>query len=105
MTAASSPPSPPLYVRDERSVPSATMLAVRGKQAGPRGHVFHRAVGRELSRADRAEGAWIIDTDGRRYLDAAGGAVVVGIGHGDVAVIDALAEQQRRVAYAHGTQF
>jgi adenosylmethionine-8-amino-7-oxononanoate aminotransferase len=81
------------------------MLAVRGKKARPPSHVFHRTVGRELPRADRAEGAWIVDTDGRRYLDAAGGAVVVGIGHRDQAVIDALAQQQRRVAFAHGTQF
>jgi len=30
----------------------------------------------------RAEGAYLIQPDGRRILDAAGGAVVVNIGHG-----------------------
>jgi len=54
---------------------------------------------------DHAEGAWIVDTEGRRYLDAAGGAIVVGIGHGDSEVIEALAAQQRRAGYSHGTNF
>jgi hypothetical protein len=67
--------------------------------------VFPRVVGRSLPTVDRAEGAEIWDTDGRRYLDAAGGAIVVGVGHGDRGVIRALEAQAGRVAYAHGTQF
>ena len=53
----------------------------------------------------RAEGATIWDADGRAYLDAAGGAVVVGIGHGRASVARVMAEQAGRVAYAHGTAF
>jgi adenosylmethionine-8-amino-7-oxononanoate aminotransferase len=67
-------------------------------------HVFHRAAG-TLSVAARAEGSTIWDTDGNRYLDAAGGAIVVGIGHGDPTVVEAMHEQAARVAFAHGTQF
>ncbi|HZJ49771.1 MAG TPA: aminotransferase class III-fold pyridoxal phosphate-dependent enzyme, partial [Actinomycetota bacterium] len=67
--------------------------------------MFPRVTGRSLSRARRAEGALIYDADGKRYLDACGGAIVVGVGHGNEAVIDALARQQRDVAYVHGTQF
>jgi adenosylmethionine-8-amino-7-oxononanoate aminotransferase len=66
-------------------------------------HVFARGSG--LPRVARAEGAQLWDTDGRRYLDGAGGAVVVGIGHGDAGVVAAIAEQAARVAYAHGTMF
>ena len=36
-----------------------------------------------LPTAVAAEGAWITDADGRRYLDGAGGAIVVKVGHGD----------------------
>jgi len=54
---------------------------------------------------ERAEGSTIWDAEGRRYLDAAGGAIVVGIGHGNALVAAAMAEQAGRVAYAHGTQF
>ena len=51
-------------------------------------HVFPR-VARELPTAVSAEGAWITAADGTRYLDAAGGAIVVGVGHGDRSLIDA----------------
>jgi adenosylmethionine-8-amino-7-oxononanoate aminotransferase len=52
-----------------------------------------------------AKGTTIWDTEGNRYLDAAGGALVVGIGHGDPDVLAAMAEQARAAAYVHGTQF
>jgi hypothetical protein len=68
-------------------------------------HVFPRVFGRELPVVDRAEGAVIWDTTGKAYIDGAGGAILVGIGHGDAAVIDALETQARRVSYVHGTQF
>jgi adenosylmethionine-8-amino-7-oxononanoate aminotransferase len=67
--------------------------------------VFPRVTGRALPRARRAEGALIYDENGKRYLDACGGAIVVGIGHGNEAVIEALARQEHDVAYVHGTQF
>jgi adenosylmethionine-8-amino-7-oxononanoate aminotransferase len=66
-------------------------------------HVFARGVG--LPTVARASGCELWDTEGRRYLDGAGGAVVVGIGHGDASVAAAIAEQAARVAYAHGTMF
>jgi adenosylmethionine-8-amino-7-oxononanoate aminotransferase len=66
--------------------------------------VFSRSP-RELPVAVRTEGAWIEDADGRRYLDAAGGAIVVNLGHGDPEVVRALSEQAGRVDYVHGTQF
>src|SRR5437667_3363111 len=68
-------------------------------------HVFPRVLGRDLPRAVRAEGASIWDHSGKRYLDAAGGAIVVSLGHGDPAVLQAMADQARRVDYVHGTQF
>jgi adenosylmethionine-8-amino-7-oxononanoate aminotransferase len=68
-------------------------------------HVFPRVFGRELPTAVRAEGASIWDAGGKRYLDAAGGAIVVGIGHGDPDVARAMAEQAARLDYVHGTQF
>jgi adenosylmethionine-8-amino-7-oxononanoate aminotransferase len=67
--------------------------------------VFPRVIGRDLPVAARAEGSVIWDTEGNRYLDAAGGALVVGIGHGDPGVVEAMASQARAIAYAHGTQF
>lgn len=67
------------------------------------GHVFARGAG--LPAISHARGVEMFDTDGRRYLDAAGGAVVVGVGHGCADVVEAAAAQARQVAYAHGTAF
>ena len=67
-------------------------------------HVFPR-VARELPMAVAAEGAWIVDAEGRRYLDAAGGAVVVGVGHGDRSLIEAAERQLARTQYVHGSMF
>jgi hypothetical protein len=38
------------------------------------------------------EGAWLIADDGRRILDAAGGAIVVNVGHGSTEVMEAVAK-------------
>ncbi len=66
--------------------------------------IFSRG-GPALPRAAKGDGAWITDATGRRYLDAAGGAIVVGIGHGRAEVAKAAAEQMGRIAYAHGGSF
>jgi adenosylmethionine-8-amino-7-oxononanoate aminotransferase len=68
-------------------------------------HVFHRVLTRTLPTAVRAEGVWIEDAEGRRYLDGAGGAIVVNVGHGDRSVVDAIAEHVAAVQYVHGTTF
>jgi adenosylmethionine-8-amino-7-oxononanoate aminotransferase len=68
-------------------------------------HVFHRVLTRDLPTAVRADGAWIEDADGRRYLDAAGGAIVVNVGHGDASVVDAIASHLSALDYVHGTMF
>jgi adenosylmethionine-8-amino-7-oxononanoate aminotransferase len=69
----------------------------------PVSHVFGRGSG--LPRVARARGCEVWDTEGRRYLDGAAGALVVGIGHGDASVVTAIRDQAAEVAYAHGTMF
>jgi len=68
-------------------------------------HVFRRSADPAVAVAARAEGATIWDAAGNAYLDAAGGAVVVGVGHGRQSVVQAMADQAGRVAYAHPTAF
>jgi len=68
-------------------------------------HVFRRVLTRELPRAAHAEGVWITDADGKRYLDGAGGAIVSNVGHGDPTLLAAMADQAARVQYVHGTAF
>jgi len=66
-------------------------------------HVFYRRLGRAYPTVERGEGIYLYDADGKRYLDASGGPVVVNIGHGVAEVVQAIAEQAGRVAYVHGT--
>lgn len=51
----------------------------------------------------RAEGSYLYDDRDRRYLDLSAGLVAVNIGHGNVAVANAIGEQARRLAYAAPT--
>ncbi len=48
----------------------------------------------------RGEGSYLILHDGRRILDAAGGAAVSCIGHGDSRVKEAIMAQLNKVEYA-----
>jgi len=44
---------------------------------------------------------WLIDAEGRRYVDACGGAAVSCLGHGHAEVVAAIADQAARLEYAH----
>lgn len=80
--------------------------AAAGRSDGERsGRVFKRVVGRRLPVAVRAEGCTIWDEAGRAYLDAAGGAIVVNVGHGRQSIVDAMTAQARAFTYVHGTTF
>jgi adenosylmethionine-8-amino-7-oxononanoate aminotransferase len=67
--------------------------------------VFPRNFQKELPVAVRGEGSWIFAADGRKYLDAAGQAAVVSIGHGVAEIGQTMAEQSSRLAFAHTSQF
>jgi hypothetical protein len=69
------------------------------------GHVFRRSTVADPPVAVEAHGSTIVDSTGREYLDAAGGAIVVGVGHGRTAIAAAMADQAARVAFAHGSAF
>jgi len=68
-------------------------------------HLFPRNLKLGYPVAVKAEGVWIEDKDGRRYLDGCSGAVVCSIGHGVREVADVMTTQARRLAFAHSSQF
>ncbi|MFG6178312.1 aspartate aminotransferase family protein [Halomonas sp. THAF12] len=68
-------------------------------------HVFHRHLKQRYPTAVSGEGPYLIDADGRRYLDACGGAAVSCLGHSDAEVVEAIREQVGRLAYAHSSFF
>ena len=67
--------------------------------------VLHRHTRATLPVAVRGDGIYIVDRDGKRYLDASGGAAVSCLGHSDPDVLDAIRQQLDRLAYAHTAFF
>lgn len=65
------------------------------------GHIFGRSTRGTLPTAVSGDGCYIIDADGRRYLDGSGGAAVSCLGHSDADVRAALHDQLDRLAFAH----
>jgi adenosylmethionine-8-amino-7-oxononanoate aminotransferase len=64
-------------------------------------HVFHRSTRARPPVAVRGEGIYLIDADGRRYIDACGGAAVSCLGHGHPKVVAAIAEQAASLEFVH----
>lgn len=67
--------------------------------------IFHRLPRNDLPLAVGGEGVHIIDSTGKRYIDASGGAAVSCLGHGHPAVIEAIKKQADDMAYAHTSFF
>ena len=68
-------------------------------------HILHRAANADLPVAVSGAGVEIVDAEGRRYLDASGGAAVSCLGHGHPDVVAALRRQLDALAYAHTAFF
>jgi adenosylmethionine-8-amino-7-oxononanoate aminotransferase len=68
-------------------------------------HVFYRRMNYPHPVAVRGQGIYLWDADGRRYVDASGGPLVVNIGHGVTDVVQAMAQQAADVAYVHATVY
>jgi adenosylmethionine-8-amino-7-oxononanoate aminotransferase len=54
---------------------------------------------------DRAEGIYLWDTSGKRYLDAASGAMVSNIGHSNPRVLEAMHRQMQRATFGYRLHF
>lgn len=67
--------------------------------------VLHRKLSSVLPTAVRGSGPYLYDDQGRRYLDASGGAAVSCLGHSHPKVIAAIEEQVRTLPFAHTSFF
>jgi adenosylmethionine-8-amino-7-oxononanoate aminotransferase len=67
--------------------------------------VFHRSPKQQLPVAVAGDGIEIIDSSGKRYIDASGGAAVSCLGHSNQRVIDAIKRQAQQLPYAHTSFF
>ena len=67
--------------------------------------VFQRSFQKTYPRAVRGEGVYLWDSEGNRYLDFSGSAVVNFIGHGVPEVAAAMAAQATQLEFVHSSQF
>jgi adenosylmethionine-8-amino-7-oxononanoate aminotransferase len=71
----------------------------------PASALLHRDLRRTPPVVVRGDGSWLIDAEGKRYLDASGGAAVSCLGHGHPRVTAAIRAQLDQVEYAHTSFF
>ena len=67
--------------------------------------ILHRDPARNLPFAVGGDGPFIIDSAGKRYFDASGGAAVSCLGHSETRVIEAIKAQLDQLPYAHSSFF
>ncbi|WP_341895204.1 aspartate aminotransferase family protein [Ferrovibrio terrae] len=67
--------------------------------------ILHRSINHAYPVAVGGEGIRIIDADGKRYIDASGGAAVSCLGHGHPDITRAMHEQADKLAFAHTSFF
>ena len=67
--------------------------------------MLHRSIATTPALAAAGDGCYLIDSDGRRYLDASGGAAVSSLGHSQPDVIAAIQRQVAQMPYAHTAFF
>ena len=68
-------------------------------------NVLHRSLRAPPRMAASSHGIYIVDAQGRRYLDASGGAAVSCLGHAHPDVLAAMHAQIDKLAYAHTSFF
>jgi len=72
----------------------------------PNVHAVHRDWDRPFPVMERAEGIYLYDSDGKRYIDGSGGSsVVTSIGHGVKEVSDAMTRQAEKFSFCPAHAF
>ena len=75
------------------------------KRGGPVQVFFHPAGSPRRPAIVRGEGVYFWDSNGRRYIDASSGPVVNNLGHANMRVVKAMADQASKVAFAYPRMF
>jgi adenosylmethionine-8-amino-7-oxononanoate aminotransferase len=74
-------------------------------QSSAESHVLHRSLRQHYPTAVRGDGVYLVDKQGKRYLDASSGAAVSCLGHNHPLVLSAMRGQLERLEYAHTSFF
>lgn len=72
------------------------IIARQERAFTPALHLYHPLV------IERGEGCWVIDREGKRYLDLSSGLAVLNIGYGHPRVLERVAQQMERFVHTGG---
>ncbi|MEJ9362834.1 aminotransferase class III-fold pyridoxal phosphate-dependent enzyme, partial [Bacillus thuringiensis] len=70
-----------------------------------RDYVFHRDLTKKYPMITHGDGSYLIDEQGKKYLDGCSGAVAANLGHGIGQIAEAMAEQAKKAAFVHTLRF
>ena len=68
-------------------------------------HIFYRNMKKSYPLMERAEGVYIFDCKGKKYIDGVGGIAVVNIGHSVKEILAAMLEQAKKACFIYNGQF
>lgn len=84
---------------------TTSLIASKSPIMSGRSAVLHRDLHKDPYEVVEASGLYLTLSDGRRIMDASGGAAVSCIGHGDERVRQAIASQVTKLDYCHSLFF
>lgn len=67
--------------------------------------MLHREINTAMPVAVSGEGPYLIDSQGKRYIDASGGAAVSCLGHQHPRIVSAICKQANSLCFAHNSFF
>jgi len=65
--------------------------------------VFHRRLNYQYPVITHGKGIYLFDKQGKKYIDATGGALVANLGHGLTEIAKEVGKLAQKVSYLHGS--
>jgi adenosylmethionine-8-amino-7-oxononanoate aminotransferase len=68
-------------------------------------HILNSDMHRHYPYVERGEGIYLYDEEGKRYIDGAGGTIVVNTGHGIKEIAQVMKDQAEKIAFSYRVDF
>ncbi|MFO0203862.1 MAG: aminotransferase class III-fold pyridoxal phosphate-dependent enzyme, partial [Alphaproteobacteria bacterium] len=94
------PPKPSLSLNERSDI-----TRYNPQKAHAMTHIMHRLLNTPYPVAVAGDGPYLIDAQGKRYIDSASGAGVSCLGHSAHKISEAIARQSKKLAYVYNAYF
>lgn len=71
----------------------------------PQDNVFYRNLNWVYPKVVKGQGIYLYDDQGKKYIDGCSGSAVANLGHGNVEIAQAIAQQAQMLAFTHLSRF